>query len=247
MQNNNPEIQKQILDIISNLKIHSDQKYLSGMSRFGISTDNALGINIPKLRKLAQIYKKVNNRHELALELWKTKLHEAQLLAIFIDDPKLITEDQIENWVNDFNSWDICDQACKLFSSTKFAYKKCFEWADSEKEYVKRASFSLMAMLAVHDKKSENNAFIEFFPIIYRDSTDSRNMVKKAVNWALRQIGKRNIELNKSAIEISKEINKINNKTSKWISNDALRELQNPKIQQRLFKNSKLNSKTLAI
>ncbi len=156
-----------------------------------------------------------------------------------IDDPTEVTEEQIENWVLDFDTWDICDQCCmNLFDKTPFAYKKVFEWSKREEEFVKRAAFTMMAVLAVHDKKATNEKFEQFFSVIIRESNDNRNFVKKAVNWALRGIGKRNIALNKMAIEIALEIKELNSKSAKWISSNALRELESEKIQNRLINNS---------
>ena len=141
----------------------------------------------------------------------------------------------METWVKDFDSWDICDQVCSnLFDKTPFAYRKVIEWSNREEEFVKRAGFVLMATLSVHDKKADDKKFEQFFPIIKREANDNRNFVKKAVNWALRQIGKRNISLNKKAIKTAKEIQKMDSKSAKWIASDAIRELTNEKIQKRL-------------
>jgi len=154
-----------------------------------------------------------------------------------IDDPKEVTEVQMERWVKDFDSWDICDQCCSnLFDKTDLAYQKAVEWSAREEEFVKRAGFVLMAALAVHDKKAEDEAFLQFLPLIKRESTDARNFVKKAVNWALRQIGKRNIVLNTKAIETAKEIRKLETRSAQWIAADALRELTSEKIQRRLLR-----------
>lgn len=211
-------------DILKKLKSLSNPKNVEGMARFGISTNDTLGVSIPDIRKLA---KEIGKNHELALELWDSGIHEARLLAGFIDAPKLVNQDQLEDWVEDFDSWDVCDQVCgSLFDKTEFAWAKAIEWTKRKKEFVKRAGFVLMACLAVHDKKAEDNGFIAFLPIIKRECTDERNFVKKAVNWALRQIGKRNIKLNKLAITTAKEIQKIDSKTARWIANDALRELK---------------------
>ena len=202
------------------------------MAKYGINTDFALGVSIPNLRKIA---KEIGKNHKLALQLWNIKIHEARILARMIDEPKLVTEKQMETWINDFNSWDLCDQCCNnLFRKTKFAHQKAVEWSKREEEFQKRAGFTLMACLAVHDKSAEDKDFIKFFRLIKNESNDSRNYVKKAVNWALRQIGKRNLNLNKIVIESAKEINKMESKTAKWIAKYALRELESEKIQNRL-------------
>lgn len=220
--------------ILEKLRSMSNPSSLEGMARFGVNTDKAFGVSIPNLRNLA---KEVGKNHNMALELWKLDYHETKILASMIDDPKIVTEEQMENWVKDFNSWDICDQTCNnLFGKTSMAFNKSFEWCRREEEFIKRAGFVLMAVLAVHDKKREDKDFELFLKEVYLGSNDNRVYVKKAVNWALRQIGKRNINLNKKAIETAKNIQKLNSKPAKWISSDAIRELNNPKIIQRIKK-----------
>lgn len=216
-------------EIVKELKTYANPKNLAGMARFGISGKNVLGgPNMPTLHKMANEIKKSGvDRHQLAQELWDSQIHEARILAGFIDEPEKATEKQLEKWVKDFDSWDICDQVCaNLFDKTEFAYKKIGEWTKRKEEYVKRAGFVLMATLAVHDKKAADITFIKMLPIIKRGATDERNFVKKAVNWALRQIGKRNVHLRREAIETANEILKIDNKAAQWIAKDALRELK---------------------
>lgn len=204
----------------------------AGMARFGINAERAFGIPMVELRPLAKIYKK---QHALALELWATKWHEARLLAALIDDPKQVTEAQMEAWAAEFDSWDVVDQCCnKLFDKTPFAYDKALVWTSRPETFVKRAGFVLMATLAVHDKTAPDDTFVAFLPIIEREAADDRNFVKKAVNWALRQIGKRSLPLNEAAIESAKRIQKIDSKTARWIAADALRELSNDKTLQRI-------------
>jgi len=227
-------------EIIKRLKSMSNQKNVEGMARYGINPKNNLGISIYKLRSLA---KEIGKNHELSLKLWKSGIHDARLLAVFIEEPEKVTEKQMESWANDFDSWDVCDQACtSLFDLTPYAWKKAFEWPSRDKEFVKRGAFSLIAGLSVHDKKAEDSKFEDFFPLIKKESTDDRNYVKKAVNWALRNIGKRNFYLNKKAIETAKEIQKINSKSAKWIANDVIRELTSEKIQKRIKKTTKTKS-----
>lgn len=242
-------------EILKKLKSIANPKDVEGMARFGINPKYALGINIPVLRKTAkEILKnpKYKNspqeRHKLAGQLWNSKLHEARILASMVDTPEKVTEKQMDSWIKQFNSWDLCDQVCmNLFDKAPFAFNKAIEWANlphsakaSRGEYQKRAGYALMACLAWHDKESPDAKFIKFFPHIKRGATDERNFVKKAVNWALRQIGKRNKNLNKQAIKVAKDllaqarIQKIDNKTAKWIANDALRELTSEKVQERL-------------
>lgn len=141
-----------------------------------------------------------------------------------------------DDWVKDLDSWDVCDScAYGLFDRTEFAYKKPFEWSLRPEEFVKRAAFALIAGLAVHDKKAGDDAFLEFLPIIKRESGDDRNYVRKGVNWALRQIGKRNLPLNEAAISAANEIRNMDNRSARWIASDALRELTDEKTQRRLM------------
>lgn len=210
-------------EIIIYLKKHSNPKNRKGMARFGINPKYALGVRIPLLRNLA---KKIDKNHNLAQKLWKTRIHEARILASMIDETEKVGEKQMNAWVKEFNSWDLCDQCCmNLFDKMPVAWKKAAEWAKKEEEFVRRAGFALMAALAFHNKKAEDKNFIRFFPAIKKHSIDERNFVRKAVNWALRQIGKRNNNLQKKAISLAKEIQKINSKSAKWIASDAIREL----------------------
>ncbi|NUN11203.1 DNA alkylation repair protein [Candidatus Micrarchaeota archaeon] len=213
-----------VREIVLELKKHASEKNRLGMARFGINPTSALGVSIPVLREIAKKHKR---QHLLAAELWATQIHEARILAALIDDPKQVTEKQMEEWVEEFNSWDLCDQACgNLFDKTAFAYEKAIEWSSSKKEFVKRAGFALMACLAVHDKKASNTVFESFLPLIERESSDERNFVKKAVNWSLRQIGKRNPELNKKALKLARKLKESDSKPARWIGSDAVRELE---------------------
>ena len=219
-------------DILEKLKALSDPKAVEGMARFGINPENTYGVSIPNLRKMAR---EIGRNRPLARQLWASAIHEACILASMIDEPKTVSEEQMESWVADFDSWDVCDQCCmNLFEKTKFAYQKAVEWSSSDKEFVKRAGFVLMARLAVSDKKADDKQFEEFFPIIKREASDNRNYVKKAVNWALRQIGKRSPGLNGKAIETAGEIQEIDSRSAKWIASDALRELTSEAVQERL-------------
>ena len=222
----------QVQDVLTKLKSLSNCKNKEGMAKFGINIDSALGVSIYTLRSIA---KEIGMNHELAIQLWDSGIHEAKILASMIGEPARVTENLMENWVNDFDSWDVCDQVCSnYFDRTPFAYHKAIEWSARQKEFVKRAGFVLMAALSVHDKHAEDQQFIQFFPIIMREATDERNYVKKAVNWALRQIGKRNLELNNWAIQIALKIQKMNTKSARWIAANALRELTSDKVQFRL-------------
>jgi 3-methyladenine DNA glycosylase AlkD len=219
-------------EVLKKLKSLSNPKAVEGMARYGINPKNNLGISVTTLRKFAR---EIGKDHELALKLWNSGIRDARILAATIDDPEKVTEDQLESMVLDLNSWDLCDHCCSdIFLKSNLAYKKVFEWSERDEEFVKRAGFSLMARLAVRDKKADDEKFKMFLPIIKRESIDERNYVKKAVNWALRQIGKRNIHLNKEAIRTAKDIQKMNSKSAKWIASDALRELTGDKVQERL-------------
>lgn len=221
-------------DILKKLESLSDPAAVMGMARYGINPNNNYGVNVTTLRKLA---KEIGENHELARELWASGIRDARILAATIDDPKQVTEKQLESMVLDLDSWDVCDHCCSdIFLKSEFAYKKAIEWSSRKEEFVKRTGFSLMARLAVQDKKAEDEKFEKFLPLIKRESNDERNYVKKAVNWALRQIGKRNVHLNKKAIKTAKEIQKMDSKSARWIASDALRELTSDKIQKRLRK-----------
>ncbi len=223
--------------ILENLKALSDPKAVEGMARFGINPKNTYGVSIPTLRSMA---KKERGNHALAQLLWSTGIHEARILSCMIDDAKQVTEQQLEDWVKDLDSWDICDQCCSnLFDKTPWAHIKAVEWTRRNEEFVKRAGFVLMATLSVHDKKATDEAFLKFLPIIKRESIDNRNYVKKAVNWALRQIGKRNLALNKAAIQTSKEIQEKDSSSARWIAADALRELNSEAVQKKLGQRKK--------
>ncbi len=202
------------------------------MARFGINVDNALGIGVTQLRKLAR---PIQRDHDLAQQLWATGIHEARILASIVDLPSEVSEAQMEAWAAEFNSWDLVDQCCgNLFDKTPFAWDKATEWSRREEQFVKRAGFSLMAYLAVHDKKAPDARFERFLPIIEREASDDRNFVKKSVSWALRQIGKRDARLNEVAIKRAERIKRIDSKAAHWIASDALRELTKPSVQQRV-------------
>lgn len=221
-------------EILTKLESMSDPEAVKGMARYGINSKNNLGVSIYKLREIA---KEMGQDHEIALKLWNSGIHDARLLACFIDNPSEVTGEQMDSWAQDFDSWDICDQACtSLFDLTTLAWAKVFEWAEQPDEFVKRGAFSLIAGLTVHDKKASDEKFEQFIPLIKKHSHDERNYVKKAVNWAIRNIGKRNKNLNKVMIKLSRELLKDDSKAAKWIASDALRELTSIKIQNRLKK-----------
>ncbi len=218
-------------EVIARLKAEANADNVAGMARFGISATGTLGISIYTLRKMA---KELGKDHELALKLWDSGFHEARILASFIDEPEKVTEAQLERWVGDFDSWDVVDQVSELIAKTPYILKKIHEWAERDEEFVKRAAFSLIAEIAWYDKRMADEEFEPLFKIIKSAATDERNFVKKAVNWALRNIGKRNRALNQRAIDVAREIQKMDSKAARWIAAGALRELTSEKVQKRL-------------
>ena len=227
----------EINHILNQLHALENTKSLPGMARFGIDINGRLGISIPKLRKIA---KKTGRDHGLALALWDSAIPEARILASMVDDPAQVTSAQMDAWVSDFNSWDVCDGVCgNLFDKTPSAWEKIEEWAADEREFVRRAGYVMIACLAMHDKGAPDASFTATFPIITAGATDPRNFVRKAVNWAIRGVGKRNLALNNAAITLSEEILAIDDKTARWIARDALRELTGEKVQERLRKKAK--------
>ncbi len=215
--------------IIADLKLHANTQAVEGMVRFGIRPAQALGVSIPTLRKMA---KEIGRNHALALALWDSGIHEARILASMIDEPSLVSAQQMEKWVKDFDSWDVCDQVCgNLFDKTSYAYQMAVRWCQQEQEFVRRAGFVMMAELAIHDKQAPDESFLQFFPPIKHYADDERNFVKKAVNWALRQIGKRNGHLRTLALQCASDIQRMDSKTAQWVARDALKELQAKEIK----------------
>jgi len=202
------------------------------MARFGVTAKKAYGVSAPAAHKLAR---EIGRDQQLSLRLWRTEILDARGLATLIGDPAQVTPAQMERWARDFDSWAVVDAACRyLFLYTPHAWNKALAWSRREEEFVKRAAFSLMAYLAIHDKEAPDNKFLRLLPVIERASLDERNFVKKAVNWALRQIGKRNARLNRAAIAAGKKIRALGTPAARWIASDALRELTSPAVQKRL-------------
>ncbi|TAL70053.1 MAG: DNA alkylation repair protein [Bacteroidetes bacterium] len=226
-------------EIIKKLKSLRNKNNVEGMARFGINPNGTLGISVTTLRKLAKV---IGKNHELALAIWESGIHEARILASLIDIPNEVTIKQAESWLKGLDSWDVCDQLMmNLLDKTDFAFKKAKEWSERKEEFEKRAGFALMACLAFHHKKANDNEFVLLFPFIIEASTDERNFVKKSVNWALRQIGKRNLKLNKKAINTCKSIlvKYPDSKSACWIAKDALKELTNEKTIERIKQKSR--------
>jgi 3-methyladenine DNA glycosylase AlkD len=229
--------QVEVGNVLSRLRTMADPEAVKGMAAFGINPKNTLGVSMPAIRRLAR---DIGRDHTLALELWKSGIHEARILAGLIDDVRQVTEEQMERWVRTFDSWDICDQVCaNLFDRTPIAYEKALEWSAREGEFVRRAGYVLMAALAVHDKKAPDEKFLQFLPVLEKGADDDRNFVKKAVNWALRQIGKRSLELHGPAVRTAREIAALGSKSGRWIASDALRELEGEAVLSRLRKKAR--------
>lgn len=218
--------------IIGEIKAQRNPEAVAGMARYGISPEGNYGVCTPALMDISR---RVGKDHALAARLWSSGIRDARIVAFMIDDSGAVTEEQMDSWVKDFRSWDICDGCClHLFADAGPAVKKAVQWTKSTEEFVKRAGYVMIAVIAIHDKKSEDDFFRSFFPLIVKGSTDERNYVKKGVNWALRQIGKRNSRLNKEAISVAKRIRKFDSKAARWIASDALRELESEGVQKRL-------------
>jgi 3-methyladenine DNA glycosylase AlkD len=219
-------------EIIGKIKSMHDPEAVKGMARYGINPENNYGVSVSQLRKMA---KEIGKDHDLATRLWDSGIHDARMLACLVEIPGKVTKGQMNSWVSDFDSWDICDLCCgDVFVYTSYAYEKALEWSRRSREFEKRAGFALMARLAVRDRKMTDRQFETFLEAIKRECTDERNMVRKAVNWALRQIGKRNYRLYRKAVAAAKQIKKKDSKAARWIAGDALREFDRKDIQKRV-------------
>lgn len=212
-------------EIIERLyELEDQEKVIFKKLKFGIVASNSLGIYHKDLKELA---KEMGKNSQLAVQLFDSGIYEARLLCSKLFHPKDLTENLMEKWVKTFENWEICDSFCMgVFAKSDFALTKILEWSDREEEFQKRAAFAIMAAYCMADKTSENDLFLQFFPIVETAATDERLYVKKAVNWALRNIGKRNIDLRKQAIKICHNMLKIDSKSALWIANNALKELQ---------------------
>jgi 3-methyladenine DNA glycosylase AlkD len=219
-------------DILDRLKAEARPENLEGMAKFGMRVEKRLGVPVPVMRRIA---KETGKDHKLAVSLWKTGVAEARIVASIIAVPEEMTENEIDSWVDDIASWDVCDQVCmNLFEKTPIARRKIGEWSQRQEEFVRRTAFALIACLAWHDKAAADQVFIDFLPLIERGATDERNFVKKAVSWALRNIGKRNPRLNKAAIQTAREIQRLDSKAAHWIASDAIRELEGEAARKRI-------------
>jgi 3-methyladenine DNA glycosylase AlkD len=217
--------------VIAELRSLAKPENVKGMARFGIASHNTLGINIPTLRAMA---KRIGRDHAMAVALWDSGMHEARILACMVEDPNTVTRKQLEAWVRDLDSWDVCDGfAYGFVDASPHAHGLILTWSKSKDEYVKRAAFASIAGLAVHAKKAPDESLLRYLPLIEQASDDDRNFVWKAVNWALRQVGKRNRVCNAAAIACAERILATNTKAGRKIANDALRELRSAAVQGR--------------
>jgi len=226
-----------VQEVLKALESHGSRRNVEGMARFGIVSAKAYGVPAPAIRALG---KKIGTDHGLALRLWATGVHEARLVAALIGDPEQVTKALMNQWVKDFDNWGVCDGVCSiLFDKTPFAVEMALKWSRREQEFVRRAGYVLMAALAVHKKEAPDDFFLRFLPVIKRGSMDNRNFVKKAVNWALRQIGKRNSKLNAAALNTARIIRSQDSSAARWIASDAIRELESRSVRLRLAKKKK--------
>lgn len=219
-------------DVIAWLTRHGTPRNVEGMARYGIRSAKVLGVSMTTMRPLV---KQLGRDHAFAQRLWATGWLEARILASFVDEPLRVTPAQMDRWARAFDNWAVCDSVClHLFNRAPAAWAKTREWSRRDEEFVKRAGFALMAALAVHDKAAPDAAFVRLLPLIERGARDERNFVKKAVNWALRQIGKRNTALNRAAVAVAKRLARREERAARWVGTDALRELTSGAVQQRL-------------
>lgn len=226
--------------ILARLRALESAENRAGMARFGITVDNALGISVTTLRGIARevlrpIRRDADARHTLAAGLWASGIHEARILAALVDEPSCVTREQMEAWVAVFDSWDLCDQVCaNLFDKTELAWDAAAEWTGRDEEFVKRAGFSLIAALAWHRTDADDGCLARYLPLIEREAGDERNFVKKAVNWALRQIGKRSTALNAEAVRVAERLLDSTSRAARWVGSDAYRELTSDAVRARL-------------
>ena len=218
--------------VLGALKRLANPKVRAKMAHFGVNVPKAYGISAPVLHTLAR---RIGKNHELAEQLWASGIHEARILATLIGEPEKVTPAQMERWVRDFDSWDVVDAACcYLYAHAAPAWSKVNEWSRRREEFQKRAAFSLVAYLSYKDKTAPDARFERFLQVIEREAWDERNFVRKAVNWALRNIGKRDLRLNRAAVRAAEKIRQQGSRSARWIAADALRELRSNAVQARL-------------
>ena len=225
---------KEVQAVVSSLEQMGTQRDRENLARFGITANKAFGVSMANVQVLA---KRLGRNHELAAALWDTGWYEARLLTSFVDEPARVTPAQMDRWCRDFDNWGVCDTLCfHLFDKTPHAWAKVAKWSHSRHEFVKRAAFALLASLALHDKRAEDESFARCLPLIERAATDERNFVKKGVSWALRLIGRRNLVLNTAAVDLARRLSTSSEAAARWVGKDALRELTSPATQARLVR-----------
>ena len=217
--------------VVAYLRSIGTEENRSGMARFGINTASALGIGNSDLRPLAR---KLKKNHERSLRLWDSGIREARLIAAFTGEPKKVDIDQCRRWAADFDSWEIVDTVADLFAETPFWRELIDEFAADEREFVRRTAFAMLAWSAVHLKKEPDATFLAYLPLIEKHAGDPRNFVRKAVNWALRQIGKRSMALHAHALALAERLAASSEKTARWVGEDAVKELTDAKQLERL-------------
>ena len=227
----NPSLEDEVRSALEWLKSHSTKTTLDGMARYGIPSDKAFGVAMKDMKVLG---KKLGRNHEFAAALWDTGAYEARMVCSFVDDPALITAAQMDRWCHDFDNWAICDTICfNLFDRTPHAWAKVTEWSTRRNEFEKRAAFALLWSLSVHDKRADDEQFVRGLVFIERAAADGRNFVKKAVNMALRAIGKRNLALNAAAVDVARRLAGSQESATQWVGRDALKELTSPAVRKR--------------
>jgi len=223
-----------VQEVLSSLRSKGSKKNVEGMARYGIVSPKAFGVSAGNLKSIAR---RIGKDHALALKLWKSGWYDARALCAFIADPKKVTPALMNRWAKDFDNWAITDGLCiHVFRRTPHAHAMVKAWTGRKREFEKRAGFSMIATLAVHDKDAPDKTFVSYLRVIEKHSTDHRNGVKKAVNWALRQIGKRNASLYKRAVVVAERLEKSTDPTARWVAKDALREFRNLKIMARVLR-----------
>ena len=221
------DLEGEVASLLAELRSLGSEENRAGQARFGINTARAYGVSITNLRPIAR---RLKRDHALAAALWATGVHEARILAGFVDEPEQVKPAQMDEWAAAFDSWDLCDQVCGgLFDRTPHVEKKIVTWAEDDREFVRRAAFALLASYSTHAKKVPDDAFLPFLPLIEKHATDPRNFVRKAVNWALRTIGKRSMALHAPALALAEKLAASQDRTARWIGKDAVRELSDPK------------------
>jgi len=230
-------LRQEVQAALSWLRQKSTQRDRKNFARFGITANKAFGVSMANLQVLA---KRLGRNHELAAALWDTGWYEARMLTSFVDDPARVTPAQMDRWCRDFDNWGICDTVCfHLFDRTPHAFRKVEQWSGRQSEFVKRAAFALLASLALHDKRADDESFARCLPLVERAATDDRNFVKKGVSWALRGIGRRSSDLYAAAVAVAKRLAASPQGAARWVGKDALRDLASPKVRARLARRAR--------